>query len=157
MFALVRDLVRHKRYASDSLLKAIGQSEAAVQDAEIRRLLHHIVVANRFWLLLSLGLPFASEERAEIPSFEAILGLYGELHAQETEWTSRLKEADLDSMVETAFIPGGRFSVGQAMTQVCLHSHAHRAQCATRLRLLGGTPPQTDFILWLNERPVLEP
>ena len=44
-------------------------------------------------------------------------------------------------------------SVVQAMMQVCLHSHGHRAQCAVRLRLLGGTPPNMDFILWLKERP----
>jgi uncharacterized damage-inducible protein DinB len=35
-----------------------------------------------------------------------------------------------------------------------MHSHGHRAQCATRLRLLGGTPPAMDFILWLKDRPV---
>jgi hypothetical protein len=43
--------------------------------------------------------------------------------------------------------------VAQAYMQVCMHSHGHRSQCATRLRALGGEPPVTDFIVWLNERP----
>jgi len=55
-------------------------------------------------------------------------------------------------LVETPFLPGSHFSVAQALTQVCLHSQGHRAQCATRLRLLGGTPPATDFILWVKDR-----
>jgi uncharacterized damage-inducible protein DinB len=30
-----------------------------------------------------------------------------------------------------------------------MHSHYHRGQNATRLRELGGTPPTTDYIVWL--------
>jgi uncharacterized damage-inducible protein DinB len=37
--------------------------------------------------------------------------------------------------------------------QICLHSHGHRAQSASRLRALGVTPPPTDYILWVMERP----
>jgi uncharacterized damage-inducible protein DinB len=29
-----------------------------------------------------------------------------------------------------------------------MHSHYHRGQNATRLRELGGTPPNTDLIVW---------
>ena len=42
------------------------------------------------------------------------------------------------------------------MMQVAMHSLGHRAQCATRLRALGGNPPNTDFILWLKERPAAD-
>ena len=50
----------------------------------------------------------------------------------------------------------GSFSVAQALMQVCLHSHGHRAQCSMRLRLLGGTPPAMDFVHWLGERPTVD-
>jgi uncharacterized damage-inducible protein DinB len=154
---MLQDLIHHKGYANASLLKAIRQHEPAAQDPELRKLLHHIILANRFWLRLSLGLQFVVEEESQTPeSFEAVAERYRETHAQEMEWLAQVQEPDLARVLETPFIPDFRCSVVEAMTQVCLHSHGHRAQCATRLRLLGGTPPNMDFILWLKDRPAPE-
>jgi uncharacterized damage-inducible protein DinB len=83
----------------------------------------------------------------------AVATQYRETYAEELELVAQLHEPALVRQVETAFIPGGSFSVAQALMQVCLHRHGHRAQCATRLRMLGGTPPAMDFILWLKEHP----
>lgn len=154
MLDMLLDLIHHKGYANAALVKAIRQHPTAAQDPELRQLLHHIILANRFWLLMSCGLPFAVEEESRIPeSLEAIAAQYRETHAQELEWLSQVREPDLAGILETLFIPGHSFSVAQAWVQVCMHSNGHRAQCATRLRLLGGTPPSLDFILWLQERP----
>jgi uncharacterized damage-inducible protein DinB len=154
MLAILQDLVRHKGYANAYLLRAIRQHEQAAQDQELRKLLHHIILADRFWLHLILGHPFAFEEESRLPdSLEAIAGQYRETHVRELEWLSQVREPDLTRMLETPSIPQRSFSIAQAMMQVCMHSHGHRAQCATRLRLLGGTPPAMDFILWLKDRP----
>lgn len=154
MLAMLRDLIAHKGHANAALLKAILQHEKAARDDELRKLLHHILLANRFWLMLSLGRELALERESQVPeSLETITRQYRETHEQEFEWMTRIQESDLAPRLETSFIPGYTFSVGEGMMQVCLHSHGHRAQCATRLRLLGGTPPATDFILWLKERP----
>jgi hypothetical protein len=67
MLEMLQDLIHHKGYANASLVKAIQQNEAAAQDVELRKTLHHIILANRFWLLLILGLPFAVEEESRIP------------------------------------------------------------------------------------------
>ena len=151
---MLQDLIHHKGYANASLLKAIRQHETAAQDLELRKLLHHIILANRFWLCLSLELPFVVEEESRVPdSLETITAQYRETHAQEAEWVAQVREPALGRLLETPFLPGGSYTVAQALMQVCLHSHGHRAQCATRLRLLGGTPPSMDFILWLKERP----
>src|SRR5579871_4520377 len=128
MLALLQDLVRHKAFANASLLSAVRQHRAAAQDGELRNLLHHIIVANRFWLALFLGLPFHVEEESRIPeSLDAMAEQYRATHAVELEWISGVQEADLARVVETPFIPGRSFSVAQALTQVCLHSHGHRA------------------------------
>jgi uncharacterized damage-inducible protein DinB len=157
MLALLLDLVRHKAYANARLLSAIRHHEAAAQDDELRKLLHHVILANRFWLALILGLPFRHEEESRIPeSLEAIAEQYRETHDLELEWISRAQESDLARRLETFFIPGRSFSVAQALMQVCMHSHGHRAQCAMRLRLLGGTPPAMDFHYWLGERPTAD-
>jgi len=154
MLLILQDLIYHKGYTNASLMKAIRRHEAAAQDMEMLKTLHHIILANRFWLLLILGLPFSVEEESQVPeSLEAIAAQYRETHAQEMEWVSQVQEPELTRVVETPFIPGHTYSVAQALIQVCMHSHGHRAQCASRLRLLGGTPPNMDFILWLKERP----
>lgn len=61
-------------------------------------------------------------------------------------------EADCAATLTDPLIPGGQCSVGDALTQVCLHSHAHRAQIARMLRRHGVVPPHTDLVLWLTER-----
>jgi uncharacterized damage-inducible protein DinB len=154
MLVMLQDLTRHKWYANASLVKAIRGHEAAAQDPELQKGLHHILLANRFWLLLSMDLQFVVEEESRIPeSLEAIAAQYRETHEQEMRWISLVQETDLARVLESPFIPGRSCSVSQALMQVCLHSQGHRAQCATRLRLLGGVPPTLDFILWLKECP----
>jgi uncharacterized damage-inducible protein DinB len=152
MLNLLKDLIRHKAYANAAMLRAIRQYDKAANDLELQKLLHHILLANRYWLLLILGLPFQAE--SQIPeSLGAIAVRYRETHEQEFEWISRLQEDDLERRLESPFIPGVRFTVGEALMQVCLHSQGHRAQCSTRLRLLGGSPPSTEFITWLVDQP----
>ena len=157
MLVMLTDLVHHKGHANACLLKAIQQLEKAAQDRELQELLHHVILANRFWLFLILNQPFVPEQESRVPgSLEAIASQYQETHAQELEWISQAREEDLARMVESSYLPGGRFSVAEAMMQVCMHSHGHRAQSAKRLRLLGGTPPAMDFILWLKGRPAAD-
>ena len=154
MLPMLKDLILHKGYSNASLIKAIRQHQPAAQDLELRNLLHHIILANRFWLMLSRGLPFAVETESRIPeSLEEIAELYRDTHAQEMQWVSQVQDQELARILETPFLPGHSCSLAQALMQVCLHSQGHRAQCATRLRSLGGTPPAADFILWLKERP----
>ncbi|HEU0172715.1 MAG TPA: DinB family protein [Blastocatellia bacterium] len=157
MLVMLRDLIYHKGYANASLLKAVRQHETAAQDPELWKLLHHIILANRFWLRLSLGLPFVVEEESRTPeSLEAIVAQYRETHEQEMEWLAQVQEPELARVLETPFIPDFSCSIAQAMVQVCLHSQGHRAQCATRLRQLGVAPPNMDFILWLKDRPTAD-
>jgi uncharacterized damage-inducible protein DinB len=120
-------------------------------------MLHHILLANRFWLLTIQGVPFVHEDEARFsPSLDALIQRYGSTQAQEETWLETATERDLVRMLENALIPNGRCSVSQALMQVCLHSHGHRAQCAKLLRRHGGVPPRTDFILWLMSRPRAE-
>ena len=158
MLAMIADLVRHKWHANATLLSAITHHELAAQDEELRTLFHHILIANRYWLLLILQKEFARDEEARIPgTMDELIAKYRETETLEMEeWLSHCSEADMESAVQTPFLSGQSFSVAQAMMQVSMHSLGHRAQCASRLRSLGGTPPTTDFILWLRDRPAAE-
>lgn len=153
MLDMLRDLVVHKGHANASLLKAIGQNDAAASDPELWELLHHILFANQYWLLTALGLPFVVEDECRYSeSFDGLVQRYARTQSQECAWLETLTEADLGRILKSALIPKGECSVSQAFMQVCLHSHGHRAQCAKLLRRHGGTPPQSDFILWLAHR-----
>jgi len=157
MLEMLRDLVAHKGHANAALLTAIRQNPAAASDPELWELLHHILLANRFWLLTVLGLPFVHEEEAHSsPSFDGLIERYRSAQTQEETWLETATERDLARMLEGALIPNGQCSVSQALMQVCLHSHGHRAQCAKLLRRHGGAPPRADFILWLSGRPQAE-
>jgi uncharacterized damage-inducible protein DinB len=157
MLEMLRDLVAHKGYANAALLHGIRQNGTAASDPELWDLLHHILLANRFWLLTVLGLPFVHEDEARpSPSFDALIQRYRSTQAQETVWLETATEGDFERIMENALIPSGKCSVAQAFMQVCLHSQGHRAQCAKLLRRHGSVPPRTDFILWLTSRPSAE-
>jgi uncharacterized damage-inducible protein DinB len=156
MLEMLRDLNAHKGHADAALLKAIRQTDTGASDPEILELLHHALLANRFWLLTVAGIPFDHEAEARHSAFEALVERYSSNHAQETTWIAAATQPDLERVLVDARIPNGRCSVAQAFVQVCLHSHGHRAQCAKLLRRRGGVPPATDFILWLTDRPAAE-
>ena len=155
MLATLRDLFCHQAFTDAALLNAIRWHESAARDQELRTLLHHILVAHRYWTQLSQDLPFSVEEETMVPdSLDLIVARYQATQVQEKAWLDALRESDLARALESPFFPGRLIAMGDALMQVCMHSHGHRSQCATRLRALGGKPPSLDFILWLKDRPV---
>ena len=92
----------------------------------------------------------------ELQSSRALPALVDGFHAvqsREEAWLARAADADLATPVAGPLVPGGTCTVAQAITQVCLHSLGHRAQCAKFLRRHVVALPTTDYILWVVERP----
>ena len=155
MLQMIRDLIAHKAYANSLMLAAIREHPDASRDPELGELLHHILVSNRFWTLTCLGLPFDRAQETIVPAtLEALIENYDVTQHIENAWLAGATEAEMARMIDSPLIPGARCTVAQALMQVCMHSQGHRSQCAKMLRRLGGTPPMTDFILWLATRPV---
>jgi uncharacterized damage-inducible protein DinB len=154
MVALFQELLHYQAYADASLLMAIQRHEVASKDQELRTLLHHVLIAHRFWLHLCQGLPFSAEAENVVPAtLDAIITGYKETQSQEIAWIEGLDESDLIRAVESPYFPNRKVVVREALIQVSLHGQGHRAQCAARLRILGGEPPSLEYILWLKERP----
>jgi uncharacterized damage-inducible protein DinB len=147
------DLFAHKGHADAAMLAAIRLHPAAASDGELRKLLHHMLVANRFWLLTIVGEPFDGDRETRVPdSLAALVERFQATHERERAWLADATGESLSRVLQHALIPGGRCRVSDALLQVCLHSQGHRAQCARMLRALGGSPPMTDFILWQVSR-----
>ena len=77
MIALFRDLFDHQAYADQAMLRAIGRHEAAAGDAQLRTLLHHTLLAHRFWLHLSQGAPFVPDEESAVQCAARLRSLGG--------------------------------------------------------------------------------
>ena len=155
MLATLRNLFCHQAFTDAALLNAIRRHETAARDQELRTLLHHTLLAHRYWIHISQGLPFSVDEETTVPdSIDGIVARYRSTQVEEMVWLDGLRESDLARALESPFFPGRLIAMGDALMQVCMHSHGHRSQCATRLRALGGDPPSLDFILWLKDRPV---
>lgn len=153
MLSLLRDLVAHKGHANAALLAAVRRNEAAAADAELIDLLHHILIANRFWINAVQRVPFIEAQEANVSrTIAALIDAFRATQDEEAAWMAAATEEGCAVTLTHPLIPGGACTVGAALTQVCLHSQAHRAQIAKMLRRHGGVPPQTDFILWLVER-----
>ena len=155
--AIIDELVRHKWHANAAYLAAICENQAARQDDELRKLFHHILFSNRFWLFLALGMEFNREKESQVPdALDGLIGGYKETAAREMEWLSGANDSEWNRQLVTPRLPGQTFTVDEALMQTCLHSHGHRVQSAGRLRSLGGTPPRTEFVLWLKDKPAPE-
>jgi uncharacterized damage-inducible protein DinB len=155
MLDLLRDLVAHKGYADAAMLGAVRRCDGAGADADLLALFGHMLIANRFWLLSAAGLPFVFEQEWQPQaSLDEVISRFRATHEQERDWVAAATDGDLTRTIETPLIPGGRCTVAQGLTQLCLHSHGHRAQCAKLLRAHGGTPPVSDFIVWVATRPL---
>jgi uncharacterized damage-inducible protein DinB len=154
---MLRDLIQHKWYANARFLGALREPAEVSGDKQLLDLMHHILVANRFWLQLSRSALFDMEGERRVPtSLEELISKYRVTYIEEDSWLGQITDSDLARQLETPYMPGRKFSVEQGIVQVCLHSHGHRAQAAVRLRQLGGTPPVLDFVTWLKDRPAVE-
>jgi uncharacterized damage-inducible protein DinB len=154
MLSTLRDLVAHKGHANASLLKLVRGNENVASDPEVLDLLRHILIANRFWICTIRGLPFVpDEEMSTARSCASLSEAFERTQEEEAAWLEGATDADCGAILAHPSIPGGQCSVAQALLQVCMHSHGHRAQIAKLLRKHGVVPPPADFVLWLTGRP----
>jgi len=63
MLKLFKKLVRHKVYANAALLSQF----ASMMPRLTTELLHHIILANRFWFSLVRGSSFQVDEESRVP------------------------------------------------------------------------------------------
>jgi len=152
MNALLQDLLSHQFWADIELWNALGAHAPARDDKAIRDRLHHIHLVQRAftWMVGDRTPQFSMTKPEDFPSFDALKTYGRETH----DATRRVLESGVrDRLEERIAIPWFKdppltLTVGEALTQMAMHSQHHRGQNATRLRELGGVPPPIDLIVW---------
>lgn len=154
MASYLDELYAHQEWADAEHWRAFEAHPPALEDKAIReRLLHiHLVQHGFLWITGPRTTQFASKKIEDFQNM-ADLKVYGrEGLANLNESLRNSSAARLEEIIEVIwFRPPAKITVAQALTQAAMHSHYHRGQNATRLRELGGVPPNTDFISWLHK------
>ena len=148
--AAVRRRFRYHAWATARLAAVITASE---EHAEMRRLLAHVLAADRVWLD---RLRDAVPDRVEVwptRTAEAIRALVPEQAEAYRVFLGGLTEADGVRTIAYHNTKGVRYetAVADILDHVLLHGAYHRGQVARALRQSGTAPPPTDFIVWVRE------
>ena len=152
MIPMFRELYDHMAWADAALLHAARQHPASMEDEELRRVLHHTVLVQQAYLHMLWDCPFELDQAMQPPaSFDELETRFRDAHSEQIARLAKVQPSDLGRMVDVPRF-SLRFSVAQGLMQVVMHSQAHRAQCATRLRTLGGKPPILDYIAWVKDQ-----
>jgi uncharacterized damage-inducible protein DinB len=135
------------------MLNAAASHPQASEDVSLPKSLHHIVATQRAFLSVFLERPFDPAKELGAPGTLAeVEAIFRSAHNEQIAFVNGLDGAALGRTIDLKWIRSHP-SIGEALMQVVMHSQGHRAQCASRLRALGGGPPMTDFIVWLTTRP----
>jgi uncharacterized damage-inducible protein DinB len=148
------ELYTHQEWADAEHWRAFEAHPAALADKAIcERLLHiHQVQYAFLWITDPKTSGFAFKKLEDFASMTELKKYAVQYHAAVGGLLKGLDSDKLEEIVDAPwFTPPVKISRRHALTQAAMHSHYHRGQNATRLREIGGSPPLTDFIIWLRK------
>ncbi len=141
------DLFAHCAWANALLFDDLRVDPSL--DAEVLRLLNHVIAAEHLWLSRIHG----SEPRVAVwPALplDDLEAMGQENAAGFAELLAPGSVAGLARVVHYRNTAGRVFdnTVRDILLHVAMHGHYHRGQIATRMRAVGRTPVYTDYIGW---------
>jgi uncharacterized damage-inducible protein DinB len=151
----LEELFAHQEWADAQHWRAFEAHPPALEDKAIReRLVHiHLVQHGFLWITGPRTTHFEIKKPEDFSSSAELKKYARQGLADLDSFLKAAPDEHLEKIIEIAwFQPPLKISRRHALTQAAMHSHYHRGQNATRLRELGGTPPMTDFIVWLKDR-----
>jgi uncharacterized damage-inducible protein DinB len=152
MNPILRDLLAHQFWADTELWNAVAANAAARTDRAIHGRFHHLHLVQRFfvWAVSDRGVQPTITRPEEYPSLDRLREYARGSHQQVQACIDAFTADSLERPVTIPWFqePPLTISVTEALTQLAMHSHHHRAQNATRLREIGGEPPPMDLIVW---------
>lgn len=147
----LRRLFQHMSWADGRVLECLR----ATPESESLRLFAHLLAAEQVWMarlrgLDQVGLPVWPEM-----SLAECAAAAEQNRAAYARYLETLSTEALASSVTYRNSTGRSFStaVGEILIHIAMHGSYHRGQIATRVRIVGGEPVNTDFITFVREHP----
>ncbi len=159
-----RTLFEYQYWARDRLLSAAaGMSDEEFEAPNgfsydgIRSLLAHTVGTEAIWLN---RMQDPAVKRIEPPgdedtaSVDALVAKWAEVESAQRSFLEALKDEDLQRQMEYRMRDGtpARATVWELLTIVYTHTVQHRSEAAEALTLVGRSPGNLDFIIFMREK-----
>jgi uncharacterized damage-inducible protein DinB len=150
--------------ACDSLTSDEQHRDLGVSHGSVLRTLHHIYVAERFWIgcVLADRIPplgdFVNELASPELPFAELGQLWPAIWASIDGWLATASDETLSQTVLLTISSESRFDCPrwQILRHVVNHATLHRGQILIMLRALGKKPPCVDYLEYhLRERNLL--
>jgi len=154
--------VEYDRWANHRILDAAAQLDAEqfTRDmgssfASIRDTLVHMIWAEWLWLERWQGhSPKEHLNPLDFPAQVSVREYWMEIEAGQDQFLGTLREGSEQRRVRYTNFEGveWEYSLGQMVHHLVIHSAYHRGQVTTMLRQLGVASPQTDYLVYVDER-----
>ena len=132
----------------EALQKRVGGSFGSLHETFV-----HLLWAEHLWLERWQGISIASTlDGGAYPDPETILAALEKLHAKQMELLRSLPPSAADHVVTYVNFQGQtwRYPLRDMVQHMVVHSAYHRGQAASQFRQLDTTPPQTDYLLYVD-------
>ncbi len=145
---LLEDLARHQSWADALHWKTLHENSVLLEDPEIRKRLNHILNALRMLTTLAEG---QTPDPSGMNEIEATDQLQAAQEKANAGLIDALNRIDLQKTIALPRRPKGPWEApaGVLLIQAITHGQHHRGQNASRMRQLGGTPPMTNYVIWV--------
>jgi uncharacterized damage-inducible protein DinB len=160
-----RTVFDYQYWARDRLLAAADGMSADDYSAPngfsydgLRSLLTHTLGTEIAWLNRMRGesaTPLEPATEETLPTVGALTRRWAEVEAAQRDFLRTLKDDDLTRRMEYRFRDGTPASatIWELLTIVYTHSVQHRSEAAEALTVVGRSPGNLDFVVYLRETP----
>jgi uncharacterized damage-inducible protein DinB len=157
----LQTLYEYDSWANRKLLYVVSQltpeqftQSVAGAYGSVRNTMVHILSAEWGWLDRCGGAERGERLKPiDYPTVESLKRLWIRVEEHLREFLSRLKDGDLDRVVEYDFGQGPKMStLGELMQHAAIHAVHHRGQVALLLRSIGVVPGNFDILFFYAEK-----
>ena len=152
MLKVVQDLFDYDGWANGRILDFLKSAQSTNRQA--LRLLAHLLVSEKIWLLRLQGEDTSAVNKSPELSLEECVRLADEMREAFSDYLGSLSEDDLNASLTYKNFAGAEFRthVREILMHVAQHGTYHRGQIATAVRATGVSPVNTDYINFVRER-----
>ena len=152
------ELIAYNRWANQKVVDAMAALSAddlerpfSASRGTLLGTMAHVVTAQGVWLARWTEQPTAPCDASTV---EGVASSMDAAQNALESFVATLSDADWDRVIDYRDSAGAPHSVtlGRLMTHVANHGTMHRAEAGLQLEMLGHSPGDLDYVLWLLQQ-----